>query len=310
MLGTILGVIWLIIKIILWILLGIIGLLLLLILLVVFVPFRYQLKASKYEEIHGKVRVTYLLRFIRVFFDYSPEGYFYKVKVLFFTVLREDTRKKAAEEAAVLEEPLTQPVEEVSQVVEVEEVVVRKAPKPIQEEKEAVVKTQDEGQSACESSADTSEKQIETTKPEKKKKKKKKDKNPKEKKPKDDESGLDTAKRFIGFLGEEKNHGVLKFILGKIFKAIGSVLPRSLEGNIHFGTGDPATTGYIFGGASIFYPKYKDSLILKPNFDESIIEGEVKVAGKITLGVFVWMAIRIYLDRRVRRLIKEVRKTI
>lgn len=304
MLGTVLGVIWLIIKIILWILLGILGLLLLLILLLVFVPIRYQLKASKFEEIHGKVRVTYLLRFIRVFFDYSPDGYFYKVKVLFFTVVSGDTREKVVEKkAVVVEEPTAQPVKEVRQVVEHQEKPGQEAPKTSQEEKEPVVQSQKEGPSESEADADTSEKPIETTKPKKKKKKK-------DKKPKDKESGLDTAKRFIGFLREEKNQGVLKFILGKIFKAIGSVLPRRFEGNIHFGTGDPAITGYIFGGASIFYPKYKDSLILRPNFDESIIEGRVKVAGKITLGVFVWMVIRIYIDPRVRRLIKEVRKTL
>lgn len=317
MLGTILGVIWLIIKIILWILLGLIGLVIVVLLLVLLVPIRYDVEAEKYKEIHAKVKVTYLLRLVRVFFHYSPQGYYYKVKVLFFTILSEDTRARVSEsQEAETETPLTQGGEEASPLVEESEDLSPEDDLVGQEEVLLVALPENEptgdvpqDQSEAETSVNVSDHTVkdEGSKADKKIKKKKQKK---EKKPKEGESGLDTAKRFLSFLREEENHGVLKFVLGRIFRAIGSVLPRKFEGDIHFGTDDPATTAYIFGGASIFYPKYKDSLNLTPNFETPIIEGRVKVVGKIILGVFVWMAIRIYLDSRVRRLIKEVRRTL
>jgi hypothetical protein len=77
---------------------------------------------------------------------------------------------------------------------------------------------------------------------------------------------------------------------------------------VKFGLEDPGTTGYILGFASMFYPKYKDGFVLQADFYDPVLEGHIKVKGKITFGVFVYYAIRIILDRRVRRLIKEVRK--
>ncbi len=153
-----------------------------------------------------------------------------------------------------------------------------------------------------------SDKNIAKTTEKKSKEKKPGEKKPLKKEKKEGESGLDKAKRFYGFLREERNVGVLRFVVKRIFKAIGSVLPRRFRAKIHFGLDDPALTGYILGAISVFYVKYKDSMVVTADFEAPVLEGEVRIKGRILPVVFLWMVIRLLLDGRVRRLIKEARK--
>lgn len=309
MVGTILAVLWLILKIILWILLALIGIVFLLILMVLFVPIRYKVEGSKYATIEGKGKVTYLLRLIRASFHYTPEGYGYKVKVLFFTLLSEDVALGKSK----VEEPI------VEEEVEAQEPTVTTMEATTPNTEVSTSTTVHEGEQKIEPQASTSE-EKDTIKPKPKektpKKPKEKKKKVKKKKPKKEtskvekegESTKEQVLRFYGFLREEENIGVLRFIIRKLLKAIGSILPKKFRGNVHFGLDDPAMTAYILGGASIFYPKYKDSLTLTPDFEETVIEGDLDIRGYILPCIFVWALIRIYLDGRVRRLIKEVRK--
>jgi len=316
MVGTILGVLWLILKIILWVLLVVIGIVLLLILMVLFVPIRYRVKGDKYASIHGSGKVTYLLRLIRASFHYTPEGYGYKVKVLFFTILNEEVPldNKAVDKPIEAEAPIETAYQAVtpinigaSSVVGTDQSLttpVVDVPKVEAKPQVSQVKPQEEA-TATRPEVEGPAKPKE--KPSKKKKKVKKKKEA-SKTEKEGESKKDQVLRFYGFLREERNVGVLRFILKKLFKAIGSILPKKFRGNIHFGLDDPAMTAYILGGASIFYPKYKDSLTLTANFETPMIEGDLDVRGYILPCIFLWALIKIYVDKRVRRLIKEVRK--
>ena len=323
MLGTILGILWFILKIILWIILGLLALVLLLILMVLLVPIRYQLEGSKYDTINARGKVTYLLRLIRVTFDYSPEGYAYKVKVLFFTVLKESVQHEedleeppketieestvAVNESANVQSSVSQtveakPTEEMSEAAEIKETPEIQAGAEAIDETAVVEAASDESKASAEK---PKEKAPKKKAPKKKADKKKAEKKKTEKKK--GESPLDQFKRYYAFLREDGNRGVLKFIIRRLFGAIGSILPKKFYGNIHFGLDDPALTAYILGSVSIFYHKFKDSLTLTADFENPVMEGEVRIKGRIIPGIFVWTLIRIYLDPRVRRLIKEVR---
>ena len=395
MLGTILGILWFIIKIILWIILGILGLLLTLILMILLVPLRYEVAGSKYEEIQGQAKVSYLFSLIRVYLHYEPKSYWYNVKVLFFTVAKattieeektdsgdtgadKDTEKRPDTKASFIKEKkanlstdtkpdlnglkeaeitseksiapqtvvkrvpdskmndsdpdnvkLTTPVsinkleerksdQQVKKVVKVTEdptpeVIVSQeektgntgntgSPKAINKE---TVKAREGGK--VKSFDIKSKKKSEKTGKKKKDKKKETKKETKKEKPQG-LSGMDQVKIMWSFLREERNIGVLRFILKKVFKAIGSVLPKKFKAKIHIGLEDPATTGYIIGSAAAFYHKWGDSLQVTGDFENQVFEGEVDIKGRIIPGIFLWTAIRLYLDGRVRRLIKQVRK--
>lgn len=317
-----LGIILLILKIILWIILGILGLILLLLLMILFVPIRYSGMFSKCETIRAKGKISYLLNFIRVLIEFKDGQLKYKVKVLFFTVLKEgyedatdtsDTSDTSEESIEIVDgngqdETVVSLVK--AEVKTAELARPSEASITIDDTKEIPVKV--------DTAKDRSVKDEEGNKdkPQKKKKVKKKSNKPKKaskkkSKKKDEdgaESSIDKVKRFYGFLKAAENRGIFKFVLRMVGKILKSILPRKIEGRLNFGTDDPATTGFVLAVVSSMYPIYQENFVITPDFEEPRIEGNVKGRGRIIIGVIVFYAVRIILDKRVRRLIKEVRK--
>ncbi len=101
---------------------------------------------------------------------------------------------------------------------------------------------------------------------------------------------------------------MIKFVFRMIGKMLKSILPRKISGRVNFGTDDPAMTGYILAAVSSFYAMYARSFVVTPDFEGPRIEGHIRGKGRIIIGVIVFYGIRVILDKRVRRLIKEARK--
>ena len=120
-------------------------------------------------------------------------------------------------------------------------------------------------------------------------------------------SGLDQAKEFWQFLRADENQGLFKMVFSRIKKMLKSILPKKYRGHVRFGFEDPAMTGGLLGGISMFYPKYYKSLTVEADFEHVKVEGKLWVKGRIIPGVILYHAIRVVLDRRVRRLIRKVR---
>lgn len=321
-----LGIILLILKIILWIILGILGLIVLIILMVLWVPIRYQGMFSKCESMRAEGSVTYLFRFIRVIFELKEGLVKYKVKIAFFTIFQEGYDEVAKEETEEIEE-IREDIEEIREDIESNQlselIELPKSPElPERAEVAKVIEKSKVMEDVIEDSREKVEKVDKVEKIEKqnkissssniKKQKKAKDKKKKVKKEKeaksDEESTFDKVKRFYRFLKDYENRGVFKFVLKYVWKMLKSILPKKMEGRLNIGTDDPATTGYILAVVSSLYPLYQEKFVLTPDFDGPRVEGKVKASGRIIIGIIVFYAIRIILDKRVRRLIKEVRK--
>lgn len=333
----ILGIIVFILKLIMWIILGILGLLLLLILMVLFVPITYRGMFSKCDSIRAKGRVGYLFGAVRVFFEYVDGDIRYKAKVLFFTVAKDgyDEPEEANREEEVvseevesdsgadvddttLEEPTKEePIkkeESIKKEPVKEEPVKKLAEKAPQSEVKKTVSVEESRKPPDKGSVKTEGRQTEKTfeaEPKKKpasksgkkaKRIKRADSSPEE------ESTWDKVKRFYGFLKAPENQGLFKFVMRMIGKALKSILPKKIEGRLNFGLDDPAITGYILAVVSSMYPLYGENLVITPDFEGPRIEGNVKFRGRIIIGVIAYYGVRIILDRRVRRLIREVRK--
>ncbi len=118
---------------------------------------------------------------------------------------------------------------------------------------------------------------------------------------------LAKAKRIYAFLKKDENEGVLRFILGKIYKILKSVLPKKISGDLHFGLKEPDMTGLAVGGFSLFYPYLGKNFALTPDFTRDIIEGTLKFRGRILVVELLYFAIATLADKRVRRLIAQVR---
>lgn len=102
------------------------------------------------------------------------------------------------------------------------------------------------------------------------------------------------------FLLDERTKDAVRkaFEEGKLL--IGKLLPKKIRGELRFGTKDPALTGEILGGISIFYPIFMDNVKVYPDFERSILEGELFVKGRFRLATAVLVLWRLWRDKNIR----------
>lgn len=95
-------------------------------------------------------------------------------------------------------------------------------------------------------------------------------------------------------------------VKAQIFYLLKKIRPRKIEGNVVFGTGDPASTGEIIGAAAVFYGLYPEKLQIVPDFEEKRLEGNLHVRGKLRLIHVLIIAFRLITDKNVRYSIKKI----
>lgn len=96
----------------------------------------------------------------------------------------------------------------------------------------------------------------------------------------------------------------VKLRLGKILK---NIRPRHMKANVLFGTGSPDTTGYAFGIYGMLSPFLGKKVCLTPDFDQKILEGNIDVSGHITIWTLTWNALKLLLDKKLKRFIKKMK---
>ncbi len=112
------------------------------------------------------------------------------------------------------------------------------------------------------------------------------------------------------FLKNESTKATIRLLLGKLKNIIVHILPKKVKGNLIFGFDDPALTGEILGVASLFYPKYQKKLKLIPVFEQQILEGKVQVKGRIVIAYIIWQAIKIVLDKNAKLTFQNAKKLV
>lgn len=276
-------VLLLLLKLLLWLVLGILGLLLLLLLIILLVPICYSFEGAKYSQLSMKAKVAWLFGLLRV--QYSIED---GSKSLAVKLLWKDMLKKKPKKAKAKKTTLKKTKTKKAKPAEDKPLTPAEAKKPAEPEAPApALKSSTEKAPAEKKSARRREKagSAESV----------------------DEAGkpLDKAKDALAFLRSPEQEGTLKLIFSRLFKMLKSILPRKFCGRLRFGLEDPYTTGLLAGGASMFYPVYKDTLELAAVFDEEVVEGEGELHGRIIIGVIAYHGLRLYMDKRIRRMIKH-----
>ena len=93
----------------------------------------------------------------------------------------------------------------------------------------------------------------------------------------------------------------------KLFLIIKRVLPKKLKGRVAFGMDDPATTGYITGAASLFFPIWGPHFDLEPDFENKKLEADVDLKGRIILAMLVIPAVKVWFNKDIKYIRKKIR---
>jgi len=113
---------------------------------------------------------------------------------------------------------------------------------------------------------------------------------------------------IINIIQDDNDRQAIKVILQELKKLLLKLLPKKLVCDFIIGTGDPCSTGYLFGAFSIFPPVYGPKVNLYPDFEERQLTGYGKVAGSLQLVYIVLMALRLYKDKHIQRAYRKITK--
>lgn len=118
---------------------------------------------------------------------------------------------------------------------------------------------------------------------------------------------LYNMKYYIDILQEEDTKQLISHALQLLLKILKSIRPRVLKVNGEFGFNTPDTTGQVYGVYCMLRPSLGENVNLIPNFEESVLSGDVYFKGRITIFVLVINALRILFDKRLRPLMKKLK---
>lgn len=102
-------------------------------------------------------------------------------------------------------------------------------------------------------------------------------------------------------LSDQENQKSARLILRQVKKILRHILPRKGTVLLVFGREDPYLMGKIVSYASAAYPFTHRFLTFDPVFGQDRLEGEVHIRGHVRLGVMLGYALRLLLNKNIRR---------
>ena len=267
-----------------------------LVLLLLFVPIRYEAEIASAEKVSVKAKITWLLRFIRLYLNYR-DGLSMKLWVLFFSVpFGKREKKKDDTETFASTEP--------AKTVEV--------PKRMENNNHAKTTESTDSTETAEHLESTEEHSESVTKRETEKPKK--------------ENWILRIKRIFAsildkikhigktiestktFLEDSHNKAAFSHIKDEVFLLLKHICPKKLKVDMSYSTGSPDTTAEVFGILAMFPIGYQNRWKIYPDFeaDSFYARGTIDIKGKIYIYQILFAALRLVLDKNCRRLLKKI----
>ncbi len=100
----------------------------------------------------------------------------------------------------------------------------------------------------------------------------------------------------------EDTQGLLKLVKRNLIRILKQMRPKYGHADIEYGMDSPDTTAYIFGAYSVVFAKKLKKYVLKPNFEEKMLEGDLEVGGFFNLFGIVIFALPVVFSRKLRKL--------
>ncbi len=88
----------------------------------------------------------------------------------------------------------------------------------------------------------------------------------------------------------------------QLLKLWKSIRPKKGLLKVHVGTGDPGSTGQICGFFGMIYPFVGKYVMIEPDFEQTIYEGDFYFKGRITVFAFLKVAWVVLFDKDIKRL--------
>lgn len=321
-----LHIILLILKILGIILLAVIGLLLAILLIVLFVPIKYDVSLNYYDTPDIKVRVAWLFGGIKAVAEYNKKQFYARFSVFWKTII--DTKEEVKKVNEISENVLDD-ISDVFSDEEISEIELDLKPKneEIKTDKSVVSEVKEPVSTPLLSSKEKQTRDVGTREKNQTLKKSFIDKiqiflikltkkirqifermiKVFEDIGKKSDSLSEKVDKIQRFIYAECTQNSIAFIKRMFCSTGRHMLPKKIQGNVHFGFDKPSLTGKILGYACTIYPLYGESIQLYPDFEKAVLEGDLKIQGSIRLYIFVYWGLRAVLCKDIRKLVKYIK---
>lgn len=105
-------------------------------------------------------------------------------------------------------------------------------------------------------------------------------------------------------LEAEFTQGFIQDALKRLLQILGGILPKKVKGYIRFGGNTPDITGLAMAGYGMVFCNRRGlrNFTFDADFENPVLEGEIWIKGSILPALLVWNALRILLDKRLRKI--------
>ena len=100
---------------------------------------------------------------------------------------------------------------------------------------------------------------------------------------------------------------LLSYVMLRVNKILKNLRPRKLKAEILFGTGAPDTTGYAYGVYGMLLPILGPSVLVTPDFQRAVLEGNFQASGFTTLSVLLGQVLQVIRDKRLKRFLNKLK---
>ena len=116
---------------------------------------------------------------------------------------------------------------------------------------------------------------------------------------------------------KRKWESVKKFFRSKMFREallhakkevlyfLKTAAPKKVTGTVRFGFNDPALTGETLGILGMIYGKLPKDLSIQPDFEQEILQGDVRMKGSFQAVTAAGIALRLFRDQNLRKTIRH-----
>ena len=116
---------------------------------------------------------------------------------------------------------------------------------------------------------------------------------------------------------KRKWESVKKFFRSKMFREallhakkevlyfLKKAAPKKVTGTVRFGFDDPALTGETLGILGMIYGKLPKDLSIQPDFEQEILQGDVRMKGSFQAVTAADIALRLFRDQNLRKTIRH-----
>lgn len=110
------------------------------------------------------------------------------------------------------------------------------------------------------------------------------------------------------FLKDERIYAGYQALKDEVQYFLKKSKPEKYQWYIHYGTGDPCTTGQLLGLLGILYAIWGKGLIVEPDFEQKVFESEFDCKGKMRGIYAIKFILKLYKNRDINYLKEQILK--